>query len=183
MTPIDIFNQCVLGSLDDFSEQFDSCLQAFRLELLPSYAEESEAKYLKLFNAGQNTPPTDFNSEWISTLSRAKERGAKYTRVRLRPSATLNSYMSFEYEWGYRKNADYGERIIQIHPEDLEKIKETLGFLIDYWLFDNRQCFLMIYDVEGQFLGVVKLNAIDNIDLFIRTAELAIKIGEPVSWT
>jgi len=139
--------------LPQFGSRFNNFEVAFRLECLPEYRVTGEADAIKRFRENPANRPPDFNDDWISTLKAAQRRAAVVRRVRVLPEVP-NEYLRFEFEWGYRTNAAFGEDIRYLEQKEL--IRSTLPCAIDYWLFDARDAFLMVYDSIGQFLGVVK---------------------------
>lgn len=181
MTAIDLFSRCAHVSLDEFGEHFTSCKHAFRLELLESYAEDSERPFFELYKKGSRDCPSDFNVEWLELLREARERGAEFYRARYRPAAKLSAYMQFEFDWGYKRNVVAGENIAQFGSETLQKIKRHLGFALDFWLFDQEYCYLLIYDIEGEFLGVTRVDSSDT-QLIVEAAKLAMIESEAVAW-
>jgi hypothetical protein len=157
MNPMDAFATAEKLSIGEFGENFGAFrTRAFRLECLPIYHVESEAPALEAFRAGAKKPPADFNADWIKILKDAAQRGAYVQRVRLLPSIPTE-YVRFECEWGYKRQIPLGERVLFLTPEHSGELEKwPIG--MDYWLFDDRSAYFMVYDFFGRFMGVLKPN-------------------------
>jgi len=177
MIPYELFHRCTVGSLEEFGAEFSTCARAFRLELLDTYTEDTETRFFRLYEAGQTECPEEFNSDWLNTLAAAKSRGAEFRRVRFLSTSPLTPYIEFELDWGYRRNIAAGEQIRAISNVTLDKLVGLTGMAVDFWLFDESRCYLVMYVSVGRFLGVVRtLNK--DVALFVEASDLAWKESE-----
>lgn len=153
---MDIYYKTDLISAEEFSGLFKTFTkEAFRLELLQQFLVPQEVKSLMDFRSGMN-PPKEYLTEWGSIIKNAKSRGAKMKRVRL-IEEPITEYIKFEILWGYKRNVANGEEIRYIKESIYEAFKTNVPILKDFWLFDEKICCLMEYDLLGKFLGVRKL--------------------------
>lgn len=156
MIEADVFyRELPLCDLDKFGNMFSTAQKsAFRLELLDVYSVPEEEAFFNTYLASpRSLPPADFNSDWKMMLEEARARGLEHSRVRvLRQPVT--DYLKFEISWGYRESLKLGERIKVITTDSIINFKTEVPLLKDFWLFDERQCYLVEYDFLGTFLGV-----------------------------
>ena len=144
-------------ALAEFAAYFGSFKDsAFRLEMLESFAIPEETAFFKRYQAGENKPPKDFNSEWTDIIKTAKARNGSFTRVRVVRFPYIE-YLKFEAAWGYSTNIAAGENIRTVDHNHLH-FKTEVPILKDFWLFDSSTCFLMEYDFIGRFLGVSRVH-------------------------
>ena len=166
-----------LVKIKDNSDLFNECKDAFRLETLSVYSIPEEEKYLQLYYNGKPLPPQECcMTEWHTMLTKAKERGASFKRLRSLPES-FNNYIRAEIEWGYIYNAEFGENIRMITPS-LIKEKVSKEKLVDFWIFDNASVLLMNYDTEGHFLGSNLVDDFREVDKYIKIKELLWPLGQ-----
>jgi hypothetical protein len=179
MSPMDLFSRCAKVSLEEFGNRFSLFKDnAFRLEMLPEYFEPSEQPYFRLYCSGDSVCPEEFNSEWVEIIKSAALRGASFDRVRVPPNDP-NDYYNFEVIWGYRKSVSAGENILSL---SFDKVKESLIDLplVDFWLFDSSDCFLMHYDVIGQFMGVSRVHEKD-VPHFLKAKSTMLRLSQKLN--
>jgi hypothetical protein len=135
----------------EFGEAFDSMFRrsAFRLELLDRYVAANEAEPLRRFRSGE---PQDLSwrEPWVQYVRTSLLDGKQMARVHV-VDEPLSEYLEFEFTCGYPTSVAAGEnvRILSRHawPPHLW-LPDS-----DYWLFDDREVAVMIYDKAGDFLG------------------------------
>jgi hypothetical protein len=154
-TPIELYAKAEKVALQVFAAEFSTFeSSAFRAEFLPQYIVQEEKEALSLFLRGQVDPPKDLHSDWKNIITSARSRGARMSRVRLVPQGPCE-YLKFEINWAYLPHSSLGEEIGFVFSEDLN---DENSISVDYWLFDERRCYLMIYDLSGRFMGVLKIS-------------------------
>lgn len=154
----EVFSSLTPITIDYFFEKFSSFEnEAFRLEALPIYSVDFEkADFRKFKEDTLRDPPADYNSEWVNIVSKSLKRNALFKRVRVIPVAK-NDYFHFELKWAYTVNIKAGEQIRCLDNLAMNSLSHQVPILKDFWLFDNKECLLMEYDLNGEFLGVNKL--------------------------
>jgi hypothetical protein len=124
---------------------------AFRLETLPEYRVEQEAKWFAEWQRAGTVPElTPDNDSWCKLLSEAKSAGRRMQRVRL-VTTPLTEYERFELAT-FRDSVAAGEEIRICHRESWKRI-EAADNLDDFWLFDDETTIMLKYDAEGRFQG------------------------------
>jgi hypothetical protein len=152
---VEFFNS--LSTIDPaaYGKEFSSFnLSAKRFELLASYSVESERGDFEKWVRGEATP--DFNSDWLTLVSKAVARGAKVSRVRGLPR-TCGDYLHFEIERGYTVSRSAGEDFRFVGIDDLIKSWPSFCPLIDAWIFDDLRAYAVFYDVRGVYLGARRI--------------------------
>lgn len=179
LSTTEFYYQCERVPLSDFAKHFSLYKrEAFRLELLSEYNVPSEAPFIELYKSKKSECPEEFNVGWLNILDNARARGAKNSRLRLIPRGGVSSYMDFEINWGYKRNVQHGENILRVSSEVIETTIYEVPVLMDYWLFDDQDCFLMQYDYVGHFLGVVKL-PVSLISSYVSLKNTLVKVATP----
>ncbi len=162
------------SDLETFGNSFDAVKKsAFRLEMLDLYTIPEEAEFYNSYLAGIKTIPNNFNKEWLSLVQTGTANEIVFQRVRL-VREPMHSYVKFEIAWGYSQSVKAGEKIGIIMYDNMPLFETQVPILKDFWLFDNETCYLMEYDLIGQFLGVKKLPA-EYIHYYISLKEEALK--------
>jgi hypothetical protein len=161
---------------DEFGELFSSFTkEAFRLEMLQVFSIPEEQAEISTFASGVMKPPRDFNKEWHDLIAAALSRGAAFKRVRMIESP-LTLYTKYEIAWGYFDNISAGEDIRVVDKKDTRDFAEYVPALLDYWLFDEKTCVLMSYDLEGRYLGAHLLPE-RYLDNYIKLKNHAMSVG------
>lgn len=177
MNPLEVMASSRVCPLEEFGAAFEGFrLEAFRLECLPTYSVDEERDALSLFRRKQPRPAS-LNSEWLEILDSVRKRNAIVRRIRLLPQIP-SEYIHFEYEWGYRVSALHGEEIRGLRVT--EDLIAKFPVLIDFWLFDSRTAFLMLYDFAGRFLGVLQVNDSD-VPAFVAQAQQLLAASDDLS--
>jgi hypothetical protein len=134
---------------EDFGTFFDSHFgrSAFRLERLNSYAVPEEAEPLRRFLAGEPQDPS-WREPWARFVREAVGDGKRMARVHL-VSEPLNEYLEFELTCGYPASVEAGEDVRILRPRGPHLTLPAH----DYWLFDDCDVAIMIYDGDGGFVG------------------------------
>lgn len=119
---------------------------AFRLEVLPHYADNSsgDSADLEYFKA-TGSVPEKHNETWIKLIEAARRRGATVLRLRA-VSDPLSPYENFELRQGYNAGLRAGE---QIHIIE----RSILSRPFDYWCFDGELIEVIKYGDYGEHLG------------------------------
>jgi hypothetical protein len=122
----------------------------FRLETLDRYDVGSNGSDLNRYLAGEPGPDMARKGPWMDQIRSEVARGLHTYRVHV-VRGPLTAYLRFEFEWGYRFNADAGEhiRILDLaeQPEPAALADE------DFWLIGDDQAVSMRYDPAGRFIG------------------------------
>lgn len=130
---------------DAWGELFNFARSAYRLETLTTYDEPEEAAAVARFLAGQD-PGLD-TSWWESMVHAHLAGGQTMTRVRVLIEP-LSDYARFQLPY-YARFSAAGEdiRVIAVPqgswPHDVPRH--------DYWLFDDRDVWVMHYTSAGVF--------------------------------
>ena len=164
LTPIDLYHQLEPISLEQFGSLFSSMKSStFRLEMLDLYTVEGEQAAFHEFLSGKKFPPEDFNESWTKLISESVTKGIEFKRVRLL-NEPISDYVKFEISWCYKINIAAGDSVSAIFSKITPDFDTKVPILKDYWIFDDEDCYLMEYDLLGQFLGVNKVphQAVDD---------------------
>lgn len=136
---------------EEFGETFDEVFtrSAFRLEVLDRYVAANETEPLRRFRSGLPQSPA-WREPWARFVRESLRAGKHMSRVHV-VREPLSDYLEFELTCAYPANVAAGEdvRILQVPPHEW-----PLGLPShDYWLFDDREVAVMLYDGGGNFLG------------------------------
>ncbi len=126
--------------------------EAFRLESLPRYKIDSNGEYAEFlrYMEGGLIPNIEINREWYDNLDTWKTQGKRILRVRVLP-AIPDPYLGFEVGWYYPHSAEHGEEIFVLGELEFKNLFSMP--LHDFWIFDQKQVGVMLYDTGGEFLG------------------------------
>jgi hypothetical protein len=117
--------------------------------LLDGYVAANEAEPLHRFRSGEPQDPS-WREPWGEYVRAALHDGKQMSRVHV-VDEPLSEYLEFELTCGYPSSVAAGEdvRILPHHklPPHL-RLPDR-----DFWLFDDREAVVMIYDEAGNFLG------------------------------
>lgn len=164
-------------SLDEFFDHFET--EAFRLETLDDYGRSGNWGAYQKFLAGEQQPP-DYNHEWVDWLTNTTQSGKRVYRVHIltRP---LTPYLQYELGWGYHKNATGGEEFFILDLTEKENPLEGVG---DFWLFDNSNPVVMLYDNDGGFIGGETVPS-ERSSKFVQYKEISLRDAQPFTewWT
>ena len=135
---------------DEFGAAFDSLFRrsAFRLEMLDRYVAANEAEPFRRFLAGEPQDPA-WRQPWKQLVRAMLRDGKRMSRVHV-VREPLSDYLEFELTRAYPANVAAGEDVRIF----LRRLYPALIFPAhDFWLFDDREAAVMIYDEDGNFLG------------------------------
>ena len=132
-----------------FQDAFENATRSvFRLETLQYYAGDPN---FDRFLAGKTWQDTDSKRHWVDLVRRRAGQGVCMQRVHV-VTEPWSDYIRFELTWSYPPNVAAGEDI---------RIVTTPGGWAgpDFWMFDDRQVWLMHYDAEGALERVEDVSA------------------------
>ncbi len=138
---------------DELGAWFEQHLHrsAFRLELLPAYAVDSDGEDYRRWLAGEAEPTWSRKNEWLDVLREDAAAGRSNSRVKVM-SPRPTDYERYAADWGYRYNAAAGEDI-GILDLATTHLPDALAGLRDFWLVDGEHVMVMHYDEHGRFDG------------------------------
>lgn len=147
----------------------------FRLETLESYGGSGEDASLAAFLAGEYPPPDDERQDWTRLVRSAAGRGGLMQRVHV-VTEPLSPYLRFELTWSYPQSVAAGEdvRILLITDDWPADIPRS-----DFWLFDDHELFLMVYDSTGVWLGAEHINDRSAVARACRARDVALRLAQP----
>lgn len=138
---------------EEFGRLFDEFRSsAFRLETLQYYATDEDK--FAAWQRGEDPPLDDDTLAWDATIKAARDRGARFERVRI-VVEPIADYVRWELG-AYRPGEDV--RILtakSTHP--------SIGH--DFWLFDSQLAVLMEYDSDGRFIAGRATRSASNLRL------------------
>jgi hypothetical protein len=148
---------------------------AYRLELLPSYAEDTEADALQAFIEGREPSVYPGKQMWQETVRAASRDGRTMQRVHV-VTEPLNPYLRFEIHWSYPLNRDAGEDIRILLSDRAPDVVSSLG---DYWLLDSHILIRMKYEA-GRLVGLTRVMDTAMIVLACRARDAALRHAVPL---
>lgn len=147
----------------------------FRLELLPTYAVDSDGDDYRRWLDGAVEPTWARKQPWLDRLRRERADGLRASRVRVL-SPSLTDYERYACSFGYAYNAAAGEDIRVLHrgrhPMPTGLVEH------DFWLLNDDLVVVMHYDGGGRFAGA-RVAGADELGAHLRTRELAWAAAEP----
>lgn len=137
-------------TLDEAFSSFKK--SAKRLELLQEYHIEDggEWEFFQKFQNGENCPLFEELVEWNKMLSTWKSEGKTIERVRLIESP-ITDYLKYEIYTAYLPSEFAGQKVNFVSREEFDKLNKN-NLNKDFWIFDDKYVFEMIYDEKGAFL-------------------------------
>lgn len=143
---------------EEFSNVFGSIESgAFRLELLQQFRVSDEDEPFRQFRSGKTAPPEGYNSGWHRMLSDYVNRGIRFERVRyiVEPPS---DYIGFQLNWGYKPNIKAGDKVFLLNDDiSMDTLATHVPILKDFWVFDDKECIILEYDITGRYLGASKV--------------------------
>lgn len=119
---------------------------AFRLELLPHYADDSTGLSADLEHFIKTGKVLDnHNKAWVDLVESVVSRGGRVMRLRA-VSSPLSPYEEFELKIGYCAGISAGEQVRVVDRSLLEGA-------FDYWCFDGEMLEVIQYGNSGEHLG------------------------------
>jgi hypothetical protein len=132
-----------------FQDAFEKAQRSvFRLETLQHYAGDPN---FDRYQAGEAWQDTDSKRHWVDLVRRRVNQGVVMQRVHV-VTEPWSDYVRFELTWSYPPNIAAGEDIRIITAP-------TAWPGPDFWLFDDRQVWLMHYDANGVLVQVEDVSA------------------------
>lgn len=136
---------------------------AFRLESLPEYRVDYEAKDYADYLAGKDVDITNNDGmiKWCDLVKSKIAVGARMDRARIVCNPSTD-YLRFEMTHAYEMTTKAGEVIRLISEDDfdltcddneLDVIFNRWG-AIDFWLLDENHLLIMDYDDDGTYIGI-----------------------------
>jgi hypothetical protein len=164
---------------EEFGAAFDSMFRrsAFRLELLDRYVATNEVEPLRRFRSGEPQDPS-WREPWAQYVRAALRDGKQMARVHV-VDEPLNEYLEFELTCGYPANVVAGEDV-RILPRSLRPSRLWLPEC-DYWLFDDREAVVMIYDKFGNFLGAQTTSDVAEVERYRQAQERLVQYSVPLA--
>ena len=164
---------------EEFGAAFDSMFQrsAFRLELLDRYAAANEVEPLRRFRSGEPQDPS-WREPWAQYVRAALRDGKQIARVHV-VDEPLNEYLEFELTCGYPSSVAAGEDV-RILPRHLWPARLWLPDR-DYWLFNDRDVVVMVYDKAGNFLGAETTSDPAEIERYRQARDRLIQHSVPLA--
>lgn len=160
----------------EFSSWFSTFERScFRLETLESYGGSGEDASLTAFLAGEYPPPDDERQDWTRLVRAATGRGRVMQRVHV-VTEPLSAYLRFELSWSYPQSVAAGEdvRILLVTEDWPPDIPRR-----DFWLFDDRELFLMVYESAGVWLGAEHITDRLAVQQACRTRDVTLRLAQP----
>jgi hypothetical protein len=149
---------------EEFGAAFDSKFRrsAFRLELLDRYVAADETEPLRRFHSGEPQDPS-WREPWAQYVRAALRDGKQMARVHV-VDEPLSEYLEFELTCGYPASVAAGEdvRILPRHPWPSHLWLPDR----DFWLFDDREAVVMIYDEAGNFIGAETTSDLAQVERY-----------------
>lgn len=151
-------------------EGFES--SAFRLEQLQTYDAPGENEAVERFVAGK--PHGADTSWWTSMVRDHRAAGHTMSRVRI-VSEPLTDYTRFELAI-FPDLVAAGDEIRILAASDDERPALAQH---DYWLFDDRELWVMHYTEAGAYLGAENIADPSEVDQHRRWRDVAITHSVP----
>jgi len=171
----DLLDEAAIGAWFEQHYGPDAAHTAFRLELLPAYAVDSDGDDYRRWLAGEAEPTWERKSAWLKVLRDERATGLQSSRVKVM-SAVPTDYERYAAEWGYALNSEAGE---DIRIWDLAERALPAGIIThDFWLVGDDQVLVMHYDPRGLFEGASIPPAAD-VPRYLRTRHALWSIAEP----
>lgn len=163
---------------EEFGASFTSRFQrsAFRLELLDYYVAANEAEPFRRFLAGE--PRDDaWREPWAQFVRGAVRDGRQMSRVHA-VREPLGDYLKFEFTCGYPANVAAGEdiRILRLGSWPHLTLPDH-----DFWLFDDHEAAVMVYDADGGFLGAEVISDPEMIKRYRQVRDRAVEHSVPLA--
>lgn len=175
----DLIDEAEIGAWFDEHYGPYAAHTAFRLELLPAYAVDSDGDDYRRWLAGEGEPTWERKSAWLQVLRDERAAGLHSSRVRVM-SEHPTDYERYASEWGYLLNGEAGEDIRVWHLADHPLPDDIVRH--DFWIVGDDQVVVMHYDRHGRFEGGSVAPA-DEVPRYRRTRDVLWAGAEPfTSW-
>lgn len=138
---------------------------AKRLELLQEYQiEGGEWESFQAFLNGEIQEPYAELREWNDQISKWHGEGKEIERIRLIDSP-LTDYLKYEIFEGYIPSSLVGQNVNFVFRDEFEKICNRKN-VKDFWMFDDRYVFEMLYDKNGAFVGANFVDGAEQKEIY-----------------
>jgi hypothetical protein len=157
----------------DLFDRFEESM--YRLETLQVYDVAYERARFEAFLAGE---PIDLApGPWQQTIRGHRDAARAVERVHV-VVEPLTDYLRYEIATSYRRGVAAGERIaiLPATPEDWPAGVPTQ----DYWLFDDRDVWVMEYDRDGRFVMAENKTTPGQIQLAVQAKRIALATATPL---
>ncbi len=126
----------------------------FRLEVLDSYAVDSDGDDYHRYLSGAATPDAAAKQPWLDMLAADTAAGRIWRKVHVVQGA-LSDYERYEFEWGFAYNATAGEqcRILDDAGPLAPASVAALAGLGEFFVADGEHVLRNVYDAEHRFVG------------------------------
>jgi hypothetical protein len=162
---------------EEFGASFDSFRRsAFRLELLDRYVAANEAEPLRRFRSGEQQDPS-WREPWKQYVRAALRDGKQLARVHV-VTEPLSDYLEFQLTCGYPASVAAGEDVRILRREDWPRLLLPDR---DFWLFDDREAAVMIYDKGGNFLGAETTSDPEMIERYRKVRDRLMQHSVPLA--
>ena len=135
----------------------NECTSIFRLEMLQSYDVSCEDTAYQKYQNNESPVLLPEMEDWCNVVVNAKKRGSSFNRVRI-IKEPISDYLKFESLWGYQFSFKAGEMISVLNENKIDYSQFKVPALCDFWLFGDTECYIMLYDCCGRFMGVSQVN-------------------------
>ena len=164
-------------SFEQLVQDFDSLFRyrVFRLETLDYYYAPNEREPYARFRAGQPVDPA-WREPWKRLVRDVRASGRIMQRVHV-VSEPVSDYIRFELLHVYPANLEAGEDVRVIGK------RESAGQLptADYWLFDDDQVALLVYDDYGSVQYVKTYRDAEHVEAALRGRGEALRLATPLA--
>jgi len=166
-----------ITNLDDVLDLFEGFeTSMYRLEALQVYDVAYERDRYEAFLAGE---PVDLApSSWQNLVRRHRAEGRDVDRVHV-VFEPLTEYLRYEMSTAYQRNAAAGERIAIIATAEGSWPAHVPT--VDYWLFDDRDLWIMIYDAQGQFVAAERRTEPTEVQRSVSGKYAALRAAVPLA--
>ena len=159
---------------------------AFRLEWRQIYDVEEERELFRSFlkDGAAKSCPHEF-VDGCKEIAQARADGKLYQRVR-RVTVPLSDYTRFEILNGYRFCVEAGEQVRILENADSNSdFARSVGDISDFWLFDDKLCFELEYNAQGQFVAAHKMEE-NRLPFYVAAKSklwgMSVELGKSNAW-
>ena len=149
----------------------------FRLETLQVYRGSGEDDWIRLFEAGADSPPADPEQDaWEALIREHRDAGRTIQRVHV-VVEPLRDYLRFEVAWQYALSVAAGENISLVAvsgndwPHGIPRR--------DFWLYDDRDLLYALYSPDGTWQGVMPVDDETAVTTARRWRDAALAHAQP----
>lgn len=122
--------------------------EVFRLGLLDEYNIDEEREFFDAYKQGKIIRSESLET-FLTEIKRKHKNGIRMIWLQV-VSLPLSDYLRFAIDGSYLQAQKQGVEFFMVTRDE---VKELIGNVTDYWLFDNSVVLPMKYDDSGRFLG------------------------------